>query len=300
VRRRQPGQAASASYAAAASYRLAPGSPLARVASGPAPSQHRTPVPVLMLHGLGGDSGQLWPYAGRDAARSRLSPDLRAHGATMLVGQRRSFGFGGLTRDLAALLDRLRFPPSVVVGMSMGAGVAASLALRQPFRVRGLVLIRPAWLDAGPPANLLPLIQAGRLLRRHGAQAGLARFVETAEYGRVLEQSPAAAASLVAQFHAPHAVRRSIRLTQLPRSTPLRQVRDLRRISVPAMVVGTPSDPPHPFEIARIWASALPASHLVAAPARDVDPAGYRACLTEACGLLVEQVDGERQSAHDS
>jgi pimeloyl-ACP methyl ester carboxylesterase len=246
-----------------------------------------------MLHGLGGDSGQLWPYAGRDAARCRLAPDLRAHGATLLVGQRRSFTFGGLTRDLAALLDRLRFPPSVVVGMSMGAGVAASLALRQPFRVRGLVL------DAGPPANLRPLIQAGRLLRRHGARAGLARFVETAEYGRVLEQSPAAAASLVAQFHAPHAVRRSIRLTALPRSTPLGQVRDLRRISVPTVVVGAPSDPPHPFEIARIWASALPVSRLVTAPARDADPAGYQACLTEACGQLAGQVDEERQSAHD-
>jgi pimeloyl-ACP methyl ester carboxylesterase len=300
VRARRAGQAAADSYAVAASYRLAPGSALAGDASGPAPPRRHAPVPVLMLHGLGGDAGQLWPYAGGDAARFRLAPDLRAHGATMLVGQRRSFTFGGLTRDLAALLDRLRFPPSVVVGMSMGAGVAASLALRQPSRVRGLVLIRPAWLDAGPPVNLLPLIAAGRLLRRHGARAGLARFVETAEYGRVLEQSPAAAASLVAQFHAPHAVRRSVRLTQLPRSVPLRQVRDLRRISVPTVVVGAPRDPPHPFEIARIWAAALPVSRLVAAPARDVDPGGYQACLTEACGQLVEQVDAESRSADDS
>lgn len=300
MRRRPASQAASDSYAAAASYRFAAGSRPARDASGPRPSRPAAPVPVLMLHGLGGDSGQLWPYAGGDAARSRLAPDLRAHGATMLVGRRRSFTFGGLTRDLAALLDRLRFPPSVVVGMSMGAGVAASLALRQPFRVRGLVLIRPAWLDAAPPDNLLPLLQAGWLLRRYGARVGLARFVETAEYARILEQSPAAAASLVAQFHAPHAVRRSIRLTALPRSTPLRQVRDLRRISVPTVVVGAPSDPPHPFEMARIWASALPVSRLVAAPARDGDPAGYQACLTEACGQLVEQVDGERQSADES
>ena len=299
MRPRRAGQAASGRYAVAASYRLAPGSPLPGEGSGPQPPR-RPPVPVLMLHGLGGDSGQLWPYAGGDAARSRLAPDLRAHGATLLVGQRRNFTFGGLTRDLAALLDRLRFPPAVVVGMSMGAGVAARLALHQPLRVRGLVLIRPAWLDAGPTAHLRPLIQAGRLLRRHGARAGLARFVETAEYARVLQQSPAAAASLVAQFHAPHAVRRSIRLIQLPRSAPLRRVRDLRQIGVPAVVVGAPSDPQHPFEIARIWASALPASRLVAAPARDVDPAGYQACLTEASGQLVGLVDRERQSAHDS
>ena len=102
------------------------------------------------------------------------------------------------------------------------------------------------------------------------------------------------------QFHAPHAVARSVRLIQLPHSTPLRHVRDLRRISVPTVVVGTPSDPPHPFEIARIWASALPASRLLTAPARDADPAGYQACLTEACAQLARQVDGERQSADDS
>ncbi|HEX3388212.1 MAG TPA: alpha/beta hydrolase [Streptosporangiaceae bacterium] len=290
MRRRRAGPEATGRYAAVASYRLAPG----------APADERAPTAVLMLHGLGGDSGQLWPYAGGDPARRRLAPDLRAHGATMLIGGRGCFTFGGLTRDLAALLDRLRFPPAVVVGMSMGAGVAARLALHQPLRVRGLVLIRPAWLDVRPPAGLLPLIQAGRLLQRYGARAGRARFVESDGYGRVLERSPAAAASLVAQFDAPHAVERSVRLTRMPRSAPLRHVRDLRRISVPAVVVGAPADPQHPFEIARIWASALMGSHLVAAPARDADPAGYQACLTRACADLAGQVDATRPLAHDA
>jgi pimeloyl-ACP methyl ester carboxylesterase len=152
-----PAPAASERYADVASYRLEPG----RATPGrPAPGA------MLMLHGLGGDRGQLWPYAGGDQARTRLAPDLRAHGATMLVGDPEDFTFAGLAADLTALLDRLRFPPSIVVGMSMGAGVAVALALREPARVRGLVLIRPAWLDAAPPANLLPLMHVGSLLRR--------------------------------------------------------------------------------------------------------------------------------------
>src|ERR687889_604426 len=36
----------------------------------------------------------------------------------------------------------------------MGAGVALRFALAEPERVRGLVLIRPAWLDRPNPPNL--------------------------------------------------------------------------------------------------------------------------------------------------
>ncbi len=279
------GRTASEQYADAASYRLAPGTG----APGLPP-----PSPVLMLHGLGGDSGQLWPYAGGDPARTRLAPDLRAHGATMLVGDEEDFTFAGLTADLTALLDRLRFPPSVVVGMSLGAGVAVALALRQPARVLGLVLIRPAWLDTAPPPNLLPLTRAGWLLRHHGTQAGLARFAESPEYAGVRGRSAAAAASLIGQFHAPHAVLRSVRLTHLPRSVPFRRIHELGQIRVPSVVIGTRADPQHPFEMARIWASALPASRLLEAPPRDADPAGYHSCLTGASGEFAADLDARR------
>jgi pimeloyl-ACP methyl ester carboxylesterase len=284
----QATRAAGDRYAEVASYRLAPGSPPGTGAE--------AATPVLMLHGLGGDSGQLWPYGGGDRARSRLAPDLRAHGATMLVGDPGSFSFGGLTRDLTGLLDRLRFPPAVVIGMSMGAGIAVGLALSQPGRVRGLVLIRPAWLDVVPPPNLLPLLTAGRLLQRHGAAAGLDRFVESAQYRDVLDRSPAAAASLVAQFRAPHAVQRAVRLTRLPQSRPFARTGDLGRISAPSVVVGTRGDPQHPVEMARIWQAALPGSHLAQAPPRDADPAGYVACLAEVTGEFVAGLDRERRS----
>jgi pimeloyl-ACP methyl ester carboxylesterase len=276
--------AASERYAGVASYRLEPG----RAAPG-RPARGA----MLMLHGLGGDRGQLWPYAGGDQSRTRLAPDLRAHGATMLVGEPGDFTFAGLTADLTALLDRLRFPPAVVVGMSMGAGVAVALALREPARVRGLVLIRPAWLDTTPPPNLLPLMHVGSLLRRYGTQAGLDRFTQSAEYGRVRLRSAAAAGSLTAQFSAPHAVSRAVRLTHLPCSAPFRQMGELRQVQVPSLVIGARADPQHPFEMARIWASELPGSRLLEAPRRDTDPAGYHSCLTEASAGFAAALDRE-------
>jgi pimeloyl-ACP methyl ester carboxylesterase len=283
-----PAPGASEHYADVASYRLEPG----RAAPGrPAAGA------VLMLHGLGGDRGQLWPYAGGDQARTRLAPDLRAHGATMLVGDPGDFTFAGLTADLTALLDRLRFPPAVVVGMSMGAGVAVALALCEPARVRGLVLIRPAWLDTAPPPTLLPLMHVGSLLRRYGTQAGLARFTQSAESGRIRHRSAAAAGSLTAQFSAPHAVSRSVRLTHLPCSAPLRRIGELRQVQVPSLVIGARADPQHPFEMARIWASELPGSRLLEAPRRDADPAGYHSCLTEASAGFAAVLDREPGNA---
>jgi pimeloyl-ACP methyl ester carboxylesterase len=258
-------------YAARASYRLS---------RGPARA-----VPLLLLHGLGGDAGQLWPYA--DAARDQLAPDLRGHGATPVTGPDDCFTFAGLTTDLIALLDRLDFPAAVVAGVSMGAGIAARLAVHYSERVRGLVLIRPAWLDR-PEPNLDALRLAGHLLRRHGA-GGLATFLASAEYRATAEVSPAAAASLAGQFGAPQAAERAGRLIRMPDSVPLDRLADLGRVRVPAVVAGAPADPQHPLAMARAWAAALPGSRLAQTPPRDQDPAGYQATLAGAvAGLLQE------------
>jgi pimeloyl-ACP methyl ester carboxylesterase len=250
-------------YAAAAAYRRAPG---------PEPA-------VLMLHGLGGNADQLWPTAGGLHA-DRLAPDLRGHGRTALVGAAGEFTFAGLAADVAALLRRLGVGPAAVVGVSMGAGVAVALARRTPAAVRALVLIRPAWGAVLPPPNLLPLLEVGDLLRRYGPDAGRARFAATGTYAAVAAVSPAAAASLLAQFDDPDAVRRSVRLTEMPRSAPFPSYRALAELAVPTLVIGAPRDPVHPLALAQEWAAAIPGAELATVPARDPDPTGYQAELT--------------------
>jgi pimeloyl-ACP methyl ester carboxylesterase len=275
-------------YAAGARYRLARGT------AWPGPSAGRAgPLPLLLLHGLGGDRAQLWPYGGGDARRDRLSPDLRGHGATLVIGPDDCFTFAGLTGDLIALLDRLRFPAAVVAGMSMGAGVAARLAVRHPDRVAGLVLIRPAWLDR-PEPNLAPIRRAGELLRRHGPSAGLTHFLASPEYQAVAAVSPAAAASVAGQFRAPHAAERAGRLIRMPQSVPLERLGDLDQVRVPSVVVAAPSDPQHPLFMARAWAAALPGGKLVEAPPRDADPDGYDAALARAVRDLVAAAEAGR------
>lgn len=254
-------------YAAVAHY---------RIAAGRDPGQ-----PVVMLHGLGGTCTQVWPYLdAEEVGSTRLAPDLRGHGRTPLVGDADAFTFHGLTDDLVALLDSLHYPPATVVGVSMGAGVAVDLALRYPSRVRGLVLIRPAWLDEPAPANLSVLRRVGRLLQAFGPSAGLTHFLDSREYRSILAESPAAAASLVAQFRDDAAARRAVRLIRMPLSTPIDRLDALGGIEVDTVVVAAPRDPLHPLSVAEAWAASIPGCGWSQITERDADPDAYAADLT--------------------
>lgn len=278
----QPPSDAHRDYARAACYRL-------KGASTGAPP---FPLVVVMLHGLGGNRDQLWRYAAADPSTVRLAPDLRGHGDTELVGSASDFTFDGLTADLLALLDQLEIGASVVVGVSMGAGVAVDLALREPRRVTSLMLIRPAWGDIPSPENLTALRQVGSLLARYGSDEGQRRYRRSSGYQAIAEQSPAAARSMLSQFADPSAQQRSVRLTQMPMSVPFHEYAALAGIAVPTMVIGAPQDPLHPLSLARQWAAAIPGAEFRTVPARDDDRRGYDDQL---CSLTREFIEAQRR-----
>jgi pimeloyl-ACP methyl ester carboxylesterase len=255
-----PAGDAHLAYAAAARYRLV------SAEIGP---------PLLLLHGLGGTRDQLARYSMGLQVGSLLAPDLRAHGETMLVGGADAFHFNGLVDDLVALLDRLHYPRTAVVGVSMGAGVAVNLALRYPERVSALLLIRPAWTDEPNPAHLSPLISVGDLLQRLGSVVGARVFADSPDYKRVLAASAAAALSLLEQFRDPLAAQRAVRLVQMPLSNPFKRLADLGALDVPTTVVAAPADPLHPVEVAEAWTAHIPGAGWFQTASRDGDAAAY-------------------------
>jgi pyruvate dehydrogenase E2 component (dihydrolipoamide acetyltransferase) len=110
-----------------------------------------TQVPVLFLHGFGGDlDNWLFNLDTVAAAAPVIALDLPAHGqsAVRLPG-------GAALADLASFvlhfLDTLGVERVHVVGHSMGAAIAAQMALAAPQRVASLVLIASAGL--GPEIN---------------------------------------------------------------------------------------------------------------------------------------------------
>jgi len=103
---------------------------------------------VVFIHGLGA-SMYSW--------RHQLEPVLAA-GYRVIAFDNRGFGFSDrpargysnadYARLVVALLDSLGVDDAVLVGHSMGAAIAAEVALTHPDRARGLVLIGPALVGA--------------------------------------------------------------------------------------------------------------------------------------------------------
>ena len=95
------------------------------------------PVPLLLVHGHPFDRSMWRPQLSRFAAERRvLAPDLRGYGATGGAATR----WTQLAEDLVTVLDAVRVPRAVVVGLSMGGQVALELHRIAPMRVAGLLL----------------------------------------------------------------------------------------------------------------------------------------------------------------
>jgi len=103
---------------------------------------------VLGLHGITASSISLAPLAG--AGRVVVAPDLRGRGGSAsLPGP---YGMSAHAQDCAAVIAAVTGgDPVVVVGESMGAFVAVTLAATHPMLVRKLVLV-----DGGIPLPLPP------------------------------------------------------------------------------------------------------------------------------------------------
>lgn len=101
--------------------------------------------PVLLLHGHGASMRTFSLMAGPLAAAGCrvIAMDQRGFGRSSPVPP--LFGFSGLVRDTATVLDALDLRGTVVVGHSMGGGVALGLAIDSPEtvaeRVAAIVLI---------------------------------------------------------------------------------------------------------------------------------------------------------------
>lgn len=217
-----------------------------------------TGTPFVFQHGLGGDVNQ--PFGLLDPLpRFRLIAfDFRGHGNTRPLGDPAQIGIAPFADDLAALLDHLALPRAIIGGISLGAAVALNFALRYPERVLGLVLSRPAWLDAPFPENTRIYPRIARLIRDHGPLNGQAIFRNWPEYRAVLEESPDAARSLLGQFESPRAEDALERLERIPYDVPCPAPEAWRAIRVPTLVLANRQDPIHPYEYGDTLARTIP------------------------------------------
>ncbi|MFE6862674.1 alpha/beta fold hydrolase [Nocardia sp. NPDC057668] len=96
-------------------------------------------VPVVLVHGMGGD-GHTWDrFAGQLARRGRrvIIPDLRGHGRSAHAG---SYLFPEFGADVLRLVERLGVERVDLVGHSLGGYAVSWVAMERPELVRRLVI----------------------------------------------------------------------------------------------------------------------------------------------------------------
>ncbi|PJJ55748.1 alpha/beta fold hydrolase [Compostimonas suwonensis] len=229
---------------------------------------------VALLHGLGNDRSQLPALLGSTipASQTVVAPDVRAHGASPLLGEPRDFRLDALAAELA---EQIReglagdTSPIILIGVSMGAALALRIVLDATLPVERAVFIRPAFTSESLPRNLRAFPVIGELLAELGPARGEEVFRSSELFRGIREQSPAGAAAVLAQFRTPDAAARAIRLVEVPRNVAYRDPSELAAVTVPAAVVSAQRDPVHPEAIAHEWHGALPEARLFTIPPRD-------------------------------
>ena len=253
---------------------------------------------TVLLHGLGADRRQplgiFEPVVQAVSGPDELivAPDVRAHGGFLAVGGPSDFELDRLAAEVcehvpAALAEAGHTgleasEPVTVIGISMGAALALRIALDGLLPVRRAVFVRPAFDDRSLPENLRPFPVIGQILADAGP-AGAAEFQERAVFQQVASASPAGGRALLAQFQAPDAARRAMRLVEIPRNRAFADDAELAELDargIRSLVVAAPRDPVHPFPISERWAGGLHAM-LELLPARDDGQAAQTAVLRE-------------------
>jgi pimeloyl-ACP methyl ester carboxylesterase len=222
-------------------------------------------TPVVLLHGL--TATRRYVVMGSKALERSghrvVAYDARGHGDSPPGDV---YGYEELAEDLVDVLDEAGLDRAVLAGASMGAHTALRLALDEPDRVAGLVVVTPGYDPAEHE-------DAERLARWDALAAALRdRGVDgfVAAYGEA-EHLPEAWRDTVlkvvrqrlSQHLHPHAVADA--LEQVPRARPFPSLDALADVSAPTVVVASrdEADPGHPLALGEAYAAAIPGARLV-------------------------------------
>ncbi len=227
--------------------------------------------PLVLVHGLRGESVVMLPLAARLAERGWrvIAVDLPGHGYS--PEPRAPMDVGRAARIVRGVIDALGLARPPVVGHSMGGWITAWLALESPREVGPVVLVASAGLPFEPPSwnELLP------------------RTTEEARRGlRLLfADPPPRVPGAILWFAAHRRLATSLDLLRSALSGHYLLDGLLPGMAVPALVVAGEEDRIVPLATARAMAARLPGGRL------DVVRGTGHMLVIEAPGRVAEAID---------
>jgi pimeloyl-ACP methyl ester carboxylesterase len=218
------------------------------------------PRATVLLPGLLLSQRMQEPLAEELAARGEhvIVMDPLGHGSSDRPRDMWRYSMGTFGRQVIALLDELEIEQAVIGGTSLGANITLEVASAAPERVRGMVLEMPV-LDNGLLGSALaftPLLVAltfGEPVMK--VVQSVARRIPRGPLPLV----PEIVADWFSQDPGPSAA--VLQGLFFGRIAPHRSER--RTFEAPALVIGHPRDPVHPFSDADMLAAELPNGRLL-------------------------------------
>lgn len=232
-------------------------------------------VTMVFQHGLCGDALQTAEAFPDDLRFRRVTLECRGHGQSQVDGP---FSISGFSSDLEAVMEELP-GPVVLGGISMGAAIAARIAVRRPDLVSGLVLVRPAWIAGAAPDNLNGIAEVGRLMSLMPPDAARASFVSGPIGTHLALAGPDNYASLLGFFDRRPAAEAARLLGGISADGPGVTEDQLAQIAVPTLVCGTAMDVVHPMGFAHRLTDLIPNASFADLPVKALDKAAHLAAL---------------------
>ncbi len=217
--------------------------------------QQGTGFPILCLHGHPGSADCMKVFTDVLSTEFHtITPDLRGYGhsQTRTLGAKLSpFTMQDHLTDLKALLDRLGIKKCLILGWSLGGILAMELALRNPDRFSGLILVATA---AHPVSNvpqptlpelLYTLIAGGLNWLKPGWRWNIETFGRRSLLRHLLTQHTPAAYEFLAKAGTPATVktsRHAHNALNMALAKRYNRVPDLATLDCPCLVMSGEND----------------------------------------------------------
>ncbi|HXS45833.1 MAG TPA: alpha/beta hydrolase [Solirubrobacterales bacterium] len=224
--------------------------------------------PIVLCHGITATRRYVvhGSRALERAGHSVVSYDARGHGESDPAPSRQGYGYPDLVGDLESVIaTTVGEDPPIIAGHSMGAHTAVAYALRHPERLRGLVIVGPAYMGEIAVETLAYWDGLATALEERGVDGFVAYIDRNQTIDPVWRDS-------VLRFTRERMLRHRHlgalveALREVPRSRPFEAMSELEDLQIPSLVVAShdAADPGHPHEVAEAYAARLPRARLTA------------------------------------